>query len=623
MRFFASLFVALASLIAVAVEIPRKEYPRPQFERDQWQNLNGQWDYTFDFAGSGLEQGYPAATTFEGKITVPFCPESKLSGVEHKDFINNIWYHREIAIPQEWEGKNILLNFGAVYYNAEIFIDGTLAGRHFGGSSSFSQDITPYVKPGSKHNLVVHASSDPRSGKQGAGKQNLQYASYGCNYTRTTGIWQTVWMEAVSPGGIESAQVLTDIDQNQIVIMPKFYGNGGGKLTVALKEGDKTVAKATVPATNSSVVVLPVKKPKLWSPESPFLYDLEYTVTDSEGKVTDEVDSYVGMRKIHIDGNRIYLNNEPCYQRLVLDQGFYPDGIWTAPSDEALKHDIELSMAAGFNGARLHQKAFEERFYYWADKLGYLTWGEAPSWGMDANDPEVARNFLTEWSELVTRDRNHPSLVIWTPMNEEWWPDRVQYPRFATDLYDLTKTLDPTRPVNDASGGCHIKTDIWTIHNYEQDPARLKQILIDASTNPGPVDYADFGMPQKNIGFNGLRHNNSYNFPRYDKKMPFLIDEVGGIKWVKGQDKANSDTQSWGYGEPPKSEAEFLNRLEGQIDAIIDVNGNVWGYCYTQLTDVEQEQNGIYYYDRTPKFDTKLIHAIFSKTPLKGEGAKK
>lgn len=618
-RFLTILLVAIVGFQVKAGDVPRKEYPRPQFERATWINLNGQWDYTFDFSNTGMEKNYPNTTGFDEKIMIPFCPESSLSGVGFKDFINNIWYHREIEIPNEWEGKKVLLNFGAVYFNSEVYIDGVLAGRHFGGSSSFSIDITNLVAPGGKHHLVVRACSELRTGKQSAGKQSLQLSSYGCNYTRTTGIWQTVWLEAVAPAGLKSVQVVTDIDQNKVVVFPKFYSDGSYLFKVILKDGDKIVTTSSVKASNSSVVVLPVKNPKLWSPESPFLYDIVYQVIDQSGKMVDEVYSYVGMRKVHIEGNKIYLNNKAYYQRLVLDQGFYPDGIWTAPSDDALKRDIELSKAAGFNGARLHQKAFEERFYYWADKLGYITWGEAPSWGMDANDVEVARNFLVEWSELVIRDRNHPSLLIWTPMNEEWWPDKVQYPRFTTDLYNLTKSLDPTRPVNDASGGCHIKTDIWTVHNYEQDPRKLQNILYNEGRFFQTPNYS-LGNPPANIGFNGLRQNNVYNFPTYDGKIPYLIDEVGGIKWVKEQDKTNSDTKSWGYGIAPKTEQEFLQRLEGQINSILDLDEHVWGYCYTQLTDVEQEQNGIYYYDRTSKFDIEKIHAIFSKNPedLKG-----
>ena len=299
---------------------------------------------------------------------------------------------------------------------------------------------------------------------------------------------------------------------------------------------------------------------------------------------------------------------------MVLDQGFYPDGIWTAPSDEALKHDIELSMAAGFNGARLHQKVFEERFYYWADKMGYLTWGEASSWGMDCNDTETARNFITEWTEIVERDRNHPSLLIWTPTNEEFWPDRIQYPRLMHDLYNLTKMIDPTRPFHGTSGGVHIATDIWTIHNYEQNPEELKKQLY----NDGKLFVTpkwEIQLMPKNIGFNGLKYTDQYQFPEYKKDMPYLVDEFGGIKWNPSQQMESTQNTSWGYGEPPHSLEEFYKRLEGQVNAVLSLSKDIWGYCYTQLTDVEQEQNGIYYYDRTPKFDMKRIHDIFSQTP--------
>ncbi len=613
------IILSLLTLVFAAgvwAQQPRAEYPRPQFERKDWVNLNGQWSYAFDFVGSGMEKKFHESKGFDGKITVPFCPESKLSGVEYKDFINNIWYQRNIQMPAAWAGKNVKLNFGAVYYNSEVFVDGKLAGRHFGGSTSFAIDITKFVSDGKPHSLVVHAYSDTRTLKQPAGKQNARLIPFECMYTRCTGIWQTVWMEPVAPNALERTQVITDIDQEQIIIHPTFYSEAGATLTVTLKDGKKTVATKTVPAQNHSTIVLPVKKAKLWSPGNPYLYDLTYQVKDAEGNVVDEISSYAGMRKIHVSGNKIYLNNEPFYQRLVLDQGFYPDGIWTAPSDQALKQDIELSMAAGFNGARLHQKVFEERFHYWADKLGYITWGEAPSWGMEANDVEVARNFMTEWAEEIVRDRNHPSIVTWTPMNEEWWPDRVQFPRFVCDVYDLTKALDPTRPVCDVSGGVHIKTDIWTTHSYEQDPAKLKEKIFNGERwFQTPNHYQD--VRNNNAGFNRLTDNNLYDFPTYDKAtMPYLLDEFGGIKWVKGQDKQTGNSQqSWGYGEPPHSLEEFYTRLEGQVDALMSIAENVWGYCYTQLTDVEQEQNGIYFYDRSSKFDMNRIKAIFSKKP--------
>lgn len=597
-----------------AFAIPRAEYPRPQFERNAWINLNGEWTYSFDFGGSGLEREWFKSTGFDQKIIVPFCPESKLSGVEYKDFINHMWYHRTISIPQDWANKQVLLNFGAVYYKSEIYIDGVFAARHFGGTSSFQVDITPYVKAGQTHNLVVYVESDVRSTHQPSGKQNLQFASYGCNYTRTTGIWQTVWMEAVHPEGLQSVQMIPDIDQQQLIIRPRFYKELGGKLEVTLKDNGKVVSKETVAANSLSTVILPVKKMKTWSPENPFLYDVELRVIGKAGNVVDEVKSYAGMRKVHIEGKKIYLNNQPYYQRLVLDQGFYPDGIWTAPSDEALKNDIQLSMEAGFNGARLHQKVFEERFYYWADKLGYLTWGEASSWGMDCNDIETARNFITEWTEIVERDRNHPSILIWTPTNEEFWPDRVQYPRLMQDLYKLTKAIDPTRPFHGTSGGSHIATDIWTVHNYEQDPAKLKELLY----NDGKLMEApkwEIQLMPKNIGYNGLKYTDQYTFPQYKHDMPYLIDEFGGIKWNPSQQMESAQNTSWGYGEPPHSLEEFYARLEGLVNTVLSLSDHVWGYCYTQLTDVEQEQNGIYYYDRSPKFDMKRIHAIFSKNP--------
>ena len=563
-----------------------------------------------------MERGFYKSKGFDKKITVPFCPESKLSGVGYTDFIEHFWYQRDITIPQDWDGKNILLNFGAVYYKSEVYIDGVLANRHFGGTSSFSVDITSLVKPGQKHSLVVYAESDLRSTKQPAGKQNLQFKSYACNYTRTTGIWQTVWMEAVHPEGLHSTQVVTDIDQKQVIIRPRFYKELGGKLQVTLKDNGKVVATQTVSASSLSTVVLPVKKMKTWSPEDPFLYDLEYKVLDKAGNVVDKVNSYTGMRKVHIEGNKIYLNNAPYYQRLVLDQGFYPDGIWTAPSDEALKKDIELSMQAGFNGARLHQKVFEERFHYWADKLGYLTWGEASSWGMDCNDIEVARNFMSEWTEILQRDRNHPSILIWTPTNEEFWPDREQYPRFMTDLYNMTKLIDPTRPFHGASGGVHVATDIWTHHNYTQDPDKLKaQLFKDGKMQKTP--NRTIQLTQLNIGYNGLMYTNQYVFPEYKNDMPYLLDEFGGIKWNPAQQMEGTQQDSWGYGKPPRSLDEFYARLEGQVKAVLSLSEQIWGYCYTQLTDVEQEQNGIYYYDRSPKFDMERIRSIFQLEPEK------
>ena len=581
------------------------EYPRPSLVRTSYLNLNGRWECAFSKTPE-------IPLSFDLSILVPFSPECQLSGVSRQLKPGEyLWYRRTIPLAKPQQDKRILLHFGAADHTAEVFVNRISAVRHCGGYLPFSADITDYLQEGDNE-LIVRIQDESNTSWHARGKQSLKPG--GMFYTAQSGLWQTVWMEAVHPEGLQSVQLLTDIDQQQLVVRPRFYKEAGGKLQVTLKDNGKVVASRTVSASSLSSVVLPVKKMKTWSPESPFLYDLEYKVLDKNGNIIDEVNGYAGMRKVHIEGNKIYLNNKPYYQRLVLDQGFYPDGIWTAPSDEALKRDIELSMEAGFNGARLHQKVFEERFYYWADKMGYLTWGEASSWGMDCNDTETARNFITEWSEIVQRDRNHPSLLIWTPTNEEFWPDRVQYPRLMHDLYNLTKMIDPTRPFHGASGGTHIATDIWTVHNYEQDPAKLKEKLYNGGKLMEAPKWEIHLMPM-NIGYNGLKYTDQYAFPEYKKDMPYLVDEFGGIKWNPSQQMESAQNTSWGYGEPPRSLEEFYARLEGQVDAVLSLSNDIWGYCYTQLTDVEQEQNGIYYYDRTPKFDMKRIHAIFSKTP--------
>ena len=600
--------VALLVSFSALAQIPRAEYPRPQFEREAWQNLNGEWTYTLDPVKTGWERGLRNSKGFADKIIVPFAPESKLSGVEHKEFIPCIWYQRNITIPAEWEGKDVLLQFGAVYYESEIYVDGKFVDRHFGGSDSFTVDITKFVKAGSTHSLVVNAKSDLRSRMQPAGKQSLRHGPFECMYTRTTGIWQTVWMEAVAPAAISRVKYITDIDRSTVSMEFTMRRTAAANtLTINVKDGSKVVASQSGKVASGSIFTLPIKKAKLWSPESPFLYDVEFILKDAEGNVVDKVASYFGMRKIHTEGNKVYLNNEPYFQRLVLDQGFYPDGIWTAPSDAALKQDIELSLQAGFNGARLHQKVFEERFYYWADKLGYLTWGEAPSWGLDANAVEAARNFITEWRNLVVRDINHPSIVTWTPFNEEFWPDQTQFPRFVNDVYTLTKQLDPSRPVNTVSGGIQILTDIWTEHHYEQDPARLKEIIY----NDGKMFVRGPSIQERhrgNVGFNRPILSDPFTFPRYDGSIPYILDEFGGIKCMEANPSKDG---AWGYGSAPQTKEEFYKRLEGQVRGLISLNKNMWGWCYTQLTDVEQEQNGIYYYDRKVKYDMERIRKIF------------
>ncbi len=589
----------------------RSEYPRPQFVRPDWLNLNGEWSYTFDFGQSGLERGLQNSTGFEGRIQIPFCPESKLSGVAHTDFIPALFYHRTITIPADWNGKRILLHFGAVDYDCRAFVDGKLAGRHIGGSSSFFFDITALVTAGSTHHLVVYAEDNLRLLTQGGGKQSTHFKSAGCHYTRVTGIWQTVWLEAVAMSGIRSCRVTPNLDDGAFTFTPTFFQTERGlRFHVTVRMGETVVGQATAAANDAVPLTVPLRDIRPWSPEDPFLYDIDYAVEAADGTLLDHATGYAGLRKIHIEGNKYFLNNKEVFLRFVLDQGFYPDGIWTAPSDEALKQDILLSMAAGFNGARLHQKVFEERFHYWADKLGYLTWGEYPSWGMAWTRPGAAEtegnlelsaaaqeasfgNFLMEWPAVMERDFSHPSIISWSPVNEtstilNWEAYRL---RMAA-VYDLTRRTDPTRPVNETSGYLHVKTDLWTVHVYRQNAEELRKSLV-------PED-----------GYPVFRHDPAHEAPYGGQ--PYFNDEFGGFMFIPPERCKFADN-TWGYyGMSLKNEDELCAKIAEQVDTMLTIP-QLCGYCYTQLTDVEQEQNGVYNYDRTPKVSDGKLKAIFGK----------
>ena len=576
---------------------PRPEHPRPQFRRDKWINLNGTWDFAFDFGLSGEQRGWHEDPRPLGeRIVVPFCPESRLSGVEYTDFIPAIWYHRPLEIPEEWEGGRILLHFGAVDYDCRVWINGLPAGQHSGGSSPFSFDITSLLRERDNH-LVVCAQDDLRSGLQPGGKQCPDFRSRGCHYTRTTGIWQTVWLEAVPESRIESVSIVPDLDGARFVITPFLAKVGRGyTFRAVLLEGDRELASSDVPAVSGSALFLGIGDPRPWTCDDPHLYGLRLELLQ-DGQVVDQVFSYAGLRKFHIEGNKFYLNNEPVFLRFVLDQGFYPDGIWTAPSDAELKGDIERARAVGFNGARLHQKVFEERFHYWADRLGYLTWGEFCDWGLDFGQPQAVHNHQREWREIVTRDRNHPSIVAWTPFNETAGQARA-YPEIHAqtlrEVYDLTRALDPTRPINDASGYVHVRTDIFTVHDYEQDPEKFRQTY--AGVDPRHPGAAHVNFPEMSAPYEG---------------QPYVVDEYGGTWWTEDRDSAGTDREEgWGYGRRPESIEEVYQRIEG-LTRILAGHPHIAGFTYTQLTDIEQEQNGIYTYDRRLKFDADRLRRAF------------
>tara|TARA_R110002049_G_C9178388_1_gene563375 strand:+ start:3690 stop:4886 length:1197 start_codon:yes stop_codon:yes gene_type:complete len=355
--------------------IPRPEHPKPQFVRGQWMNLNGRWDFAIDNTLFGKEKGwYKDASAFDQKITVPFCPESTLSGIGNTDFMNAVWYHRTFNIPENWKNQRVFLNFGGVDYQCIAYVNGKKVGSHYGGSASFSFEISEALKAGTNE-LIVLAEDDIRGGVQPGGKQTRAYHNRGFSYTRTTGIWQTVWLEARPQSYLERVKVLPDVDHSSFIVTPEITNfKNGQAFKVSLFENGKVISTATN-TTNGVPVVIKIKRPKLWSPENPFLYDVTFELLEN-GKPLDLVESYAGLRKVHVADEKYYLNNKPIFLRFVLDQSYYRDGIWTAPNDAALKKDIELAMQVGFNGARLHQKVFEERFHYWADKLGYLTMGK-------------------------------------------------------------------------------------------------------------------------------------------------------------------------------------------------------------------------------------------------------
>ena len=599
----------------------RKEHPRPIFYRKDWLNLNGEWSCEFSKDIKGFSKSKLNKKKFSKKIIVPFCPESKLSGIGHTDFIQEMYYQKTFVIPKSWKNKKILLHFGGVDYESTIYINKKKVGLNKGGSTPFSLDITSNIIENGNNDLKLYiidkrcaGSPEPNFDYRGRGvfrsqndikkwvlnknrfqprgKQSTFKHSYGCYYTRTTGIWQTVWLEAVNKKHIKNITIQPNVQSSSFIFLPEYSYKINGKLKVEISFNNKKIKSSIIP-TSKNKFAIKIPKPKLWSIGKPNLYNFIFTLMDKEK--LDTVKSYSGMRSIDIKKNKIYLNGKPLYQRLVLDQGFYPKGIWTAPSDKDLKNDIILSIKAGFNGARLHEKVFEDRFHYWADKLGYITWSEFPNWGMNENAKASETYFLREWPRIVNYLKNHPSIITWTPFNETNTLEcNSQHKKLMRIAYDVTKKNDPTRPVNETSGYQHQKTDIWTVHHYEPMPNQLKEAL-----NPKKGVYR--------------------NFPHFEtsyKNQPYIIDEYGGVWWLPT--KLRKKIRSWGHGDKvrPNSLKEVFERMEKQTEVVLKTK-HIQGFCYTQLTDVEQETNGVYYYNRKNKFNINKLRKIFKDMSLK------
>lgn len=572
---------------------PRAEYPRPQMVRSDWLCLNGTWQFEFDHADTGRERGL-LGRELNSSITVPFCPESTLSGHGHVDFLSAVWYRREVALPAAWAGRKVLLHFQAVDYDATVWVNGKEVARHRGGGVPFTCDLDGAAAPGETATIVVRARDNHRTPKP-LGKQSSLYDNHGCHYTRTTGIWQSVWLEPVAKSSLGRPRIVPDVPNSVFRLTQPLTGaRAGMKVRAVLLYEEGIVASAEVVVGDMAPMLdlpVPADKRRLWGPADPFLYGLTIELEDEDGQIVDRVLSYAGLRSVAIRGKAVLLNGQPVFQRLVLDQGYYADGILTAPSDEALKNDILLSIAAGFNGARLHQKIFEERFLFWADKLGYLVWGEFPDWGVDRNNPSAA--YVGEWIEELQRDQSHPSIVGWCGLNEtaQSITDGIQgLDDLTKAMWHAAKLIDGTRPVLDTSGYSHRMgcTDIYDSHDYDQNPETFAQrhagLAEDKPYVNGPEDKP-WSLPYQG--------------------QPYFVSEFGGIWWNPA---AKEGEDSWGYGERPKSLEEFYTRFEGLVAALLD-DVHMFGYCYTQLTDVFQEQNGIYLFDRSAKYDLTRVRA--------------
>ncbi|MFI6674973.1 glycoside hydrolase family 2 protein [Kribbella sp. NPDC050470] len=589
---------------------PRPEHPRPQFVRPEWLNLNGAWQFEIDQADTGLERGV-RDRELQQRIVVPFAPESKLSGIENVDFLEAVWYRTTVTIPADWAGKDAVLHFQAVDQDATVWVNGVELVRHRGGFTPFSANLRGVARPGEEALIVVRAR-DTRQGVQARGKQTSTYFNHGCLYTRTTGIWQTVWLEAVPTTHLGRPRITPDVAGSSFHLeVPVSANKPGWKVRAILKDADGEVASREVRAdldlAPRLTLQVPADRVRLWDTADPHLYDVRLELIDADGNVVDGADSYAGLRSVSINGQAILINGKHVYQRLVLDQGYWPESLMTAPSEEALLADIELSLAAGFNGARLHQKVFEERFLYHADRLGYLVWGEFGDWGSGVADTghdnqQPAANFVTQWLEAVERDYSHPSIIGWCPLNEthQLLHDRItQLDDVTRAMFLATKAADTTRPVLDASGYSHRvpETDVWDSHNYEQDPEKFAEQMAGLA----------YGKPYANVGgHDGKPISQPY------AGQPYFCSEFGGIWWnaeAAAAGAAGNTNESWGYGQRVADEEAFYVRFAGLVDALLD-NPLMFGYCYTQLTDVFQEENGIYRFDRSSKFDVPRIKAV-------------
>lgn len=584
-----------------------KDYPRPQMVRNNWENLNGTWDFAFDDRNEGEGKGWFRIFQKQRDILVPFTYETKLSGIGDEREHNYVWYHRTFTVRKEQlEHKCLLLHFEGSDFLTKVWVNGQYAGQHRGGYARFSFNITQYVKEG-ENELTVKAE-DSFDVQQPRGKQRWLDENFACWYVQTTGIWKTVWMEYAAHVRLDNIKMTPDLAANRLeleldVAVPDEYKDRT-VCVEAIASFDEALVAQQCMVVNTSPAVLTLDMNmsgkdglnyhwdlKTWSPAHPCLYDLTFKIS-VDGVVTDEICSYCAMREIRIDGPNILLNGDPLYQRLILHQGYWKDSHLTPPSEEALINDIDKILELGFNGLRIHQKIEDERFLYWCDVKGLLVWSEAPA-SYKFTDYAV-REFVAEWMEILKQNYNHPCIITWTPFNESWGINRVETERrqqhFTEAIYHLTKSIDPYRPLITNDGWEHTCSDIITLHDYDQSYDSLKKKYLRFKEEI--MDTSVYHHTYKSAFANGFTYHG----------QPVIISELGGIAF-------DNDDCGWGYGDKVSSEKEYLKRYDDIISAIKEIP-YICGFCYTQVTDVQQEINGIMDIDRRMKTDPARIREI-------------
>lgn len=580
--------------------LPRPEYPRPQFVRDRWVNLNGEWEFAYDDSDRGILEGWYDGRPLPAKITVPYPYQSELSGINDKAIHEVVWYARSFEWNAEWKDQDLLLHFGAVDYFTTVWVNGREVGHNRGGHVPFYFDIAPYLNKG--ENRIAVRVVDRNDPYQPRGKQSTSGVPHEIDYYCTTGIWQPVWLEPVPPIRIDSMKITPLCDVDGVELRIYLHAPSTGWIVQAdICEGQQVVA--TIQKEISAAyarIFMKIESPRHWSPDDPHLYDLRLRLYDGDGLV-DDVQSYFGMRSVEIRNGQFILNGEPCYLKMVLDQGYWPQSYLAPPDDEALKADVVWSKEFGYNGARKHQKIEDPRWLYWCDKLGLMVWGEmanARAWS-----PQTEEALMAEWQRAVQRDFNHPCIVTWVPVNESMgFPGlREGHPgqyAFLERIVMATRQIDPERPVIDNDGWEHTDvTDICAIHDYTPDAEGLLKRYKDALAGKGLPALT--WVPDKPVFTRGSR----------DRGQPIMLTEVGGFLtrpyWLP---KEEWDVLYKHYGTVGSAE-ELLEKYRDLMKGLAQLPF-VSGFCYTQLTDVEQELNGLLTYDRKPKLDAKKIAEI-------------